>query len=58
MSLPPWATELLKKAATVENTDRDPNARAKAVDRATQYLRTVIPEHFQEDAHGTKDRDQ
>jgi hypothetical protein len=39
---------MLKQAASVPNTEKDPNARVKAVDRVSQHLRTMIPEHFQE----------
>lgn len=56
--LPAWATEMLKRAAAVPNTEKDPNARVKAVDRVTQSLRDLIPEHFQEDPHGPEDRDE
>jgi hypothetical protein len=35
--------------AAMTPTDKDPNARVKAVDRVTQHLRTIIPEHFQEE---------
>ena len=58
MILPPWAAEILKQASEVPNTEKDPNARVKAVDRATQHLRAVIPEHFQEDPHEPEDRDE
>jgi hypothetical protein len=57
-NLPSWATEMLKQAASVQNTEKDPNARVKSVDRVTQHLRAVIPEHFQEDPHGSEDRDE
>jgi hypothetical protein len=56
-SLPPWAIEMLKKASATPNTDKDPNARVKAVDRVTQHLRALIPENFQEETHGTADSD-
>lgn len=49
---------MLKRAAAVPNTEKDPNARVKAVDRVTQSLRDLIPEHFQEDPHGPEDRDE
>ena len=57
-NLPPWAAEMLKKAASTPNTDKDPNARVKAVDRVTQHLRALIPENFQEDPHGPEDHDE
>jgi hypothetical protein len=58
INLPSWATEMLKQAASVPNSEKDPNARVKAVDRVTQHLRALIPEHFQEDPHGSEDRDE
>jgi len=48
--LPRQAREMLIQAAKTP-TDKDPNARVKAVDRVTQHLRTIIPEHFQEENH-------
>jgi hypothetical protein len=47
-TLPKEAAEELKKAATVP-TDKDPNARAKAIDRTIERLRLMYPTHFQED---------
>jgi hypothetical protein len=49
---------MLRKAASTPNTDKDPNARVKAVDRVTQHLRALIPENFQEDPHGPEDNDE
>ncbi len=57
-NLPPWAAEMLKKAACTPNTERDPNAKTKAIDRVTQHLRALIPEHFLEDPHGPEDHDE
>lgn len=58
INLPAWAAEMLKKAAATPNTEKDPNARVKAVDRVHQHLRALIPEHFQEDPDEPEDRNE
>jgi hypothetical protein len=58
MTMPSWAANMLKSASMVENTVREPNAKAKAIDRVIQHLRTVIPEHFHEDNHEQDDCNQ
>lgn len=53
--LPPKAQEELKKAALVEPTPKDPNARIKAIDRATDRLRLLYPTHFREEDDNATD---
>jgi hypothetical protein len=43
--LPPDAIEALRQAASLP-TDKDPNARSKAIDRAIDRLRLTYPERF------------
>lgn len=51
-TLPQWARNELKQAAQTPITVRDPYARVKAVDRATERIRTLLPHCFQpEPAH-------
>lgn len=51
--LPPKAQEELRQAASV-SIDKDPDARVKAIDRTTDKLRVLFPEHFrdEEDTNG------
>lgn len=48
--LPTKAQDDLKQAALVQPTDKDPDARVKAIDRTTDRLRLLYPTHFQEEA--------
>lgn len=54
--LPESAREELRQAANTP-TDKDPNARAKAIDRVLERLRLLHPEYFKEEDddhdHGT-----
>lgn len=43
--LPPDAIEALRQAASLP-TDKDPNARAKAIDMTIDRLRFTYPQHF------------
>lgn len=43
--LPQEAIKALREAASVP-TDRDPNARSKAIDMTIDRLRLTYPEHF------------
>lgn len=44
--LPAEARLRLIKAAQTPNTDRDPNAREKAIDEAVAWSRLRYPDHF------------
>jgi len=54
MNLPDSAKEALRKAASTP-TDKDPHARAKAIDETIDRLRLVYPDYFKDD-HGENHR--
>ena len=55
MNLPESARQELRKAAQT-STDRDKNARAKAIDETIDRLRLVYPAYFKEETHGENSR--
>jgi hypothetical protein len=46
--LPEKAQDELRRASRVP-VDKDPNARAKAIDRVLERLRLLYPDHFKDD---------
>jgi len=47
--LPLAAARALQRAAQTPNTPDDPQARAKAIDKATARIKREYPQHFKED---------
>lgn len=53
--LPTEAVIALKKAANTPITQKDPNARVKAIERAIGYVRREYPDRFRNDHDGSSE---
>jgi len=47
--LPPWAAQMLREASQTLNTRKDPRARLKAIELATEHTKRQYPRYFRKE---------